>query len=290
MDGLQGIENGPLCHDFLNNSQQISDDQMNMRLILASKDPISIDAISSLLAGQDPSLIRHLVTLHNDLEGCSDPRLIRIEGIKVGDEKRNFQINDSGNRSKYTDFESPAFGVDSCYTLDNRLHFNLTVDNQVNKVEVSIDGQYLNQIMLDNFTHFSFDLGSLKINKDTEIMIFAYDKYLNYSSQRINTVTSVSINDDPESKRIINQFVLYNNFPIPFNPSTTISYSIPIGGKVTLSIYDVLGREVSTLVDEVKSSGTYDEKFNASSLTSGIYYYILQTDAYQETKKMILLK
>ena len=59
MDGLQGIENGPLCHDFLNNSQQISDDQMNMRLILASKDAISLDAISSLLTGQDPELIPH---------------------------------------------------------------------------------------------------------------------------------------------------------------------------------------------------------------------------------------
>jgi len=305
MDGLQGIENGPLCHDFLNNSLQISEDQMNTRLILASKDPISLDAISSLLTGQDPLLIPHLVSLHNDLAGCSDPRLIRVEGIKVGDEKQNFQINNSGRRSKYNDFEPPVFSVDSCYVTGDQLYFNLIVDDQVNKVDVSIDGLYINQIRLNNFSHFSFNLDSLNIDEETEIVIFAYDKYLNYSSQTINSITSISNEDDQEANQIINRFVLYNNYPNPFNPSTTITYSIPTNGKVLLSISDLLGREITTLANEVKSVGTYEIEFDGSNFASGIYLYRFQFyseegfsddpsaglgQVFIETKKMILLK
>ncbi len=90
-------------------------------------------------------------------------------------------------------------------------------------------------------------------------------------------------------------FVLYQNYPNPFNPSTTIEYSVPYvethsHASLQLKIYDVLGREVSTLVNETKSPGTYKVEFEASGLASGIYYYTLATGNYSRTKKMVYLK
>ncbi len=85
-------------------------------------------------------------------------------------------------------------------------------------------------------------------------------------------------------------FILSQNFPNPFNPATTISYSIPQANFVTIKVYDVLGKEVAILVNEVKSIGNYNVKFNASILTSGIYFYRMQAGNFVETKKLIVLK
>lgn len=94
-----------------------------------------------------------------------------------------------------------------------------------------------------------------------------------------------------------NKYILHQNYPNPFNPTTTIKYSIPavtVEDKnfrsVQLKVYDVLGREVATLVNEKKSPGTYKVTFDASILSSGIYFYKFQTDNFVETKKMILLR
>ena len=80
-------------------------------------------------------------------------------------------------------------------------------------------------------------------------------------------------------------FALLNCFPNPFNPSTTITYSIPIAGKVSLKIFDVLGNEIATLVNEEMTPGNYTVNFNASNLTSGVYFYRLQAGDFVETKE-----
>ena len=85
-------------------------------------------------------------------------------------------------------------------------------------------------------------------------------------------------------------FELEQNYPNPFNPSTVIKYQIPIDGLVTLKIYDVLGREVTTLVNEHKNTGSYDVTFNASKLASGVYLYQLKVNEYMSTKKLSILK
>lgn len=89
---------------------------------------------------------------------------------------------------------------------------------------------------------------------------------------------------------IPNNFVLEQNFPNPFNPSTMIKYSLPINSYVILKIYDVLGNEIATLVNEEKPAGNYEIDFNASKLSSGVYFYTLKVGSFVETKKMILLQ
>ncbi|NNG26252.1 MAG: T9SS type A sorting domain-containing protein [Ignavibacteriaceae bacterium] len=85
-------------------------------------------------------------------------------------------------------------------------------------------------------------------------------------------------------------YSLSQNYPNPFNPSTRISYSIPTDGYVTLKVYDVLGNEVASLVDEQKQSGKFDVNFNASALSSGVYYYQIKAGEFTSTKKLVLMK
>ncbi len=85
-------------------------------------------------------------------------------------------------------------------------------------------------------------------------------------------------------------FALDQNYPNPFNPSTTIKYALPSESNVTLKVYNLLGQEVATLVNDVQKAGSYEATFNASTLASGVYVYRIQAGANVETKKMMLLK
>jgi uncharacterized delta-60 repeat protein len=101
------------------------------------------------------------------------------------------------------------------------------------------------------------------------------------------SLVTTGIND---YKNIIQSFFLEQNYPNPFNPTTVISWQLPVRSHVSLKIYDILGREVTTLVDEVKPAGKYIMRFDASRLASGIYFYQLKAGGFINTKKMILLK
>ncbi|MGA3286995.1 MAG: T9SS type A sorting domain-containing protein [Bacteroidota bacterium] len=100
-----------------------------------------------------------------------------------------------------------------------------------------------------------------------------------------NTPTVV----EHSSSDISETFTLFENYPNPFNPSTKIRYAIPQNSFITLKVFDLRGREIVTLVNEKKASGNYEVTFNASNLSSGIYFYQLKTENYIQTKKMILL-
>ena len=89
---------------------------------------------------------------------------------------------------------------------------------------------------------------------------------------------------------IPNEYAIGQNFPNPFNPQTVISYQLPENGHVTLKIYDVLGKEVATLVNEYKEAGYHDVEFSATNLSSGVYFYKLQAGNFVSTKKMLLAR
>jgi hypothetical protein len=86
------------------------------------------------------------------------------------------------------------------------------------------------------------------------------------------------------------EYELYDNYPNPFNPATTINFQIPKDGYVTLKVYDILGREVATLVNEEKKAGSYSYKFDASELSSGVYIYKITANDFVQSKKMLLMK
>ena len=98
------------------------------------------------------------------------------------------------------------------------------------------------------------------------------------------------VTDVENEKQIPTEFALDQNYPNPFNPTTKISWQLPISGHQTLKVYDVLGNEVATLVDEYKSTGNYEVDFNAGNFSSGIYFYKLTAGEFISTKKMTLIK
>jgi hypothetical protein len=92
------------------------------------------------------------------------------------------------------------------------------------------------------------------------------------------------------SVSIPDQFTLSQNYPNPFNPSTMINFALPVSGMVTLKVYDMVGREVATLVNSYTNAGSYSVSFDASQLSSGMYFYKLQSGEFAQVKKMMLVK
>ncbi|MGD8306482.1 MAG: T9SS type A sorting domain-containing protein [Ignavibacteria bacterium] len=110
-----------------------------------------------------------------------------------------------------------------------------------------------------------------------------YGQFLYYSPNPVPA--------DPEDEDIIpGKFELSQNYPNPFNPSTIIKYQIPEASFVSVNVYDLLGNEIATLVNEDKTAGSYEVKFDGSSLSSGIYFYRLSAGDFSLSKKMILLR
>jgi hypothetical protein len=95
---------------------------------------------------------------------------------------------------------------------------------------------------------------------------------------------------EEEINDLILDYYLSNNYPNPFNPSTKIRYSVPHPSKVTIKVFDVLGNELETLMNEEKPAGTYEITWYAENLPSGVYFYRIQAGNYVETKKMVLMK
>jgi hypothetical protein len=121
---------------------------------------------------------------------------------------------------------------------------------------------------------FTYDIMGNPISGNPDIGAYEY-----------TDVNSVSFTDPlPEN------FQLYQNYPNPFNPTTKIGFRIADFGFVSLKVYDVLGNEIATLVNEEKPVGSYEVEFDADLLPSGIYFYQLQTESFVQTRKMLLLK
>ena len=108
----------------------------------------------------------------------------------------------------------------------------------------------------------------------------------------IKNIAFVSKNSGKKSSEseVPVEYKLTQNYPNPFNPSTMIEFSIVNPEFVTLKVYNILGQEVATLVNEMKNPGNYSVRFDASNLSSGVYIYKLQTESYTATRKMILQK
>jgi photosystem II stability/assembly factor-like uncharacterized protein len=110
-------------------------------------------------------------------------------------------------------------------------------------------------------------------------------------NKRAEYAIATPVTELPDNTKVVpDNYYLAQNYPNPFNPATTIKYAIKQTGFVTIKVFDMLGREIVTLINEVKSPGNYETEFNAVNLPSGIYLYKIQAGYFVQTKKMILIK
>jgi len=120
------------------------------------------------------------------------------------------------------------------------------------------------------------------------IMYYSFSNFKLLPRKNEDFIGYTDVDDDDQLNPEV--FALSQNYPNPFNPSTIIQYSLPMSEFVSLKIYDVLGREVKTLVKKEQSAGVYNVEFNASNLTSGVYFYRIETGSFVSVKKLLLLK
>ena len=106
-----------------------------------------------------------------------------------------------------------------------------------------------------------------------------------------STVIIVGLEEDEVQQQLPSSFALYQNYPNPFNPATSIQYELNSRQLVNLTVYNVLGKEVAALVNREQNPGTYSVTFDASGLSSGVYFYVLKAGSeFVQTRKMVLLK
>jgi len=124
----------------------------------------------------------------------------------------------------------------------------------------------------------------------SDILLDITSTKLYYRLKQVNYDGSFEYSDIVEIEIAPSEFSLSQNYPNPFNPITVISYQLAVNSSVTLKVFDVLGNEVATLVNEEKPAGEYEIEFDASEIGSGVYFYILRAGEFVQSKKMLLLK
>ncbi len=157
----------------------------------------------------------------------------------------------------------------------------------LNPLMMNLDNLFISSVELDGeeFTNFSRERREIIVEKN-----IGGEFKVTFDIDTTMTFADVASEVKP-------LFELSQNYPNPFNPTTTIKYSVPLVRptefaiqKATLKVYDILGREVATLVNENKQAGTYEVNFDGSNLNSGVYFYSLITGSFRDTKRMLLVK
>ena len=182
--------------------------------------------------------------------------------------------------------------------LNSYVNFKLQlVDAQTSEVIGTYDEVTFDQSNVYQYSSLSYQVNTSGIGNRTVYLRLVTDDNINarYSLGEIYAADNVLEKAIVKTKNFdglssVNEYTLSQNFPNPFNPATTINYQIPQTGFVTLKIYDILGKEVATLVNEQKNQGRYSVNFDASKLASGVYIYRFRANDYVSSKKMLLLK
>ena len=206
--------------------------------------------------------------------------------------ENKFYVFDNKSKSNILEFEGPTWGWNEIYDLkwnedETKIAF-LSYDYTNPISIIYIYEIYSNKVFAVPNSDYGLKTSLQWLNNDTLVYISGN----NLVGFNISGLTDIEENLTSSP----NEFILYQNYPNPFNPSTVVIYSIPLSTEyysapqTTLKIYDILGREVATLVNESQKAGKYQVNFNASNLSSGIYYYTLQSGSFKESKKMIFLK
>jgi Secretion system C-terminal sorting domain/FIMAH domain len=218
---------------------------------------------------------------------------VRLEGILDNIKVWNYAKTDFSDRFleptielAIEDLESIIFELDLPSGTENSLVKSLV--NVIKSLEKGNEASAVNQLE-SLINKIEAQRGKKLTEEEADNLITEVQKIIDAIE---NDLAKSSFNSDQivEQSLTPDQYQLKQNYPNPFNPNTQIKYQLPERGFVTIKIYNVMGQEINTLVNQIKEPGTYKLTFDGDQLSSGIYYCILKTNDYHETIKMILLK
>lgn len=253
-----------------------------------------------------------------------------VDSVWVNDVKQNwfysstnkldsilFQIwsNDRWQNDAKTQyyFNDNEIDLDSLISKDFRNSSWVNVIKRESKYDINHNEiEQVDKIWEDNIwnnqTKFIYSYNNLNLIDEVFCQQWNYNKWVNgigvmffqnpisdelkaaFQTHSLITFYSEITSVDNNLNSSIDSYYLSQNYPNPFNPTTQINYSIPEKAHITIKVYDVLGNELSTLVNEEKAMGNYTLEFKASSYVSGVYFYRLQSNNYSDTKKLIVLR
>ena len=285
VDGLQGMENGPTEREY-QTGIKLREVQKNMRIIIAGSNAVATDAVAALIIAQDPTRVNHLVHLNNTGLGTINPARIRVTGTRVQNIRAPFwHWSTVALGSMFDDFTPPAFEVNTCSIAGNQLIIDLTPDEEVVKVEVAVRDHLLSQVAIGRFDSIVMDLDTILPGGDSDILICAYDRFLNCSYRLANNVeftgTGLETNDI--------HYRLEQNYPNPFSGITTIPFHLSVPGDVNLRIFDMNGNEILILLDQYLPDGDHTVAWNAAYIPAGTYIYCLERDGKRLSRRMVVL-
>lgn len=233
-----------------------------------------------------------------DLDGDGDLDL--LVGAEAGTSYQYYEnLGDnvfSANNSVFAGISFPSYSRPTLTDVDNDGDYDLIIGrsngvinyyrndgNSNNPNWVRDDSQFA-EVKVKQNAHAGF--ADLDGDGRKDLVAAEYDGNFTFYKNLFAPSSTVDNNNELPEK----DFYLYQNYPNPFNPSTVIGYQLPVISYVTIKVYDVLGKEIITLVNEEKPAGNYEVDFNAEDLSSGVYFYQLQIGDFISTKKMILLR
>lgn len=247
---------------------------------------IVTNEINNLPAGNDPDIILH----YSDDDGISWSEGIRVNQDPFNNGKIQYlpaiDIDENGG-------VNIIFYDDRNTTSDSaEVFLARSTNGGINWIEFPIsDHRFKPKSVIGGPSNYQGDYISV-LSVANKIHAFWMDDYAGIYQiwQKILDINSLNVKD--QGNKIPNAFKLFQNYPNPFNPTTQISWQTPEDCFQTLKIYDVLGNEIITLLDEYRAAGVNYLEFDAAkfNLSSGIYYYKLSAGSYSETKKMVLLR
>ncbi len=251
MDCLKALELGP--------SVQGAKYVHENRVIMASKNAVSMDAIQALSLGKDPFLIRYLLLLHNDSAGCAIPKYIRVNGTRVDQFKKILMsVAPYGNYANYTNTTPPAASVTSFSINGQRMNLNLNAAPQAEKVEILDSGVLTDSIYTKNFSNLIVNFG--KTVNAGNIKVYVYDHYLNCTVLDLSA-TGVS-EAPPISARL-------NAFPNPFTNEITITADNVID-NTNILVFNNTGKLVASFATYLNDG--LNKTLDLGYLPKGVYF------------------
>ncbi len=254
-------------HIYLGYGSDFTSDHQNLGIIKSEDDG------NSWFAANDGLISKNVYYIIGDSKGY----LFAYDNSSSDDKRGIFKSIDGGYtwNQVVSEYSLTGFAI----TSKDYIFASAGYDAAIYSADEGVNWKSLKEGLPSNLSGYS-----IATDKDNNVYLGTIGRSIFRMKDFVPTGIETEKNTLPKI------FSLSQNYPNPFNPSTTIKYQIPASGHVTLKVYDVLGREVESLVNEFQTAGSYTRTLNASSLSSGVYFYRLQSGNYSATKKFVLMK